>query len=73
MYTDFLEISVFHMKKPVGGPHHLLNTNKADSEIPWSGHYTEHSINPSPSNRNKCSCLHREKEYYHYLTPLYPS
>ena len=26
MYTDFLEISVFHMKKPVGGPHHLLNT-----------------------------------------------
>ena len=40
MPYNFLEASVFHMKKPVGGCGHLRQTNKEDSEIPWSGHYT---------------------------------
>ena len=45
MHSDFLEASVFHMKKPVGGCGHLRQTNKADSEKPWYSHYTECSVN----------------------------
>ena len=45
MHSDFLEASVFHRKKPVGGCGHLRQTNKADSEIPWSSHYIECSVN----------------------------
>ena len=44
MPYNFLEASVFHMKKPVGGHGHLRQTNKEDSEIPWSNHYTYHSV-----------------------------
>ena len=40
MPYNFLEASVFHMKKPVGGRGHLRQTSKEDSEIPWSNHYT---------------------------------
>ena len=46
MHSDFLEASVFHMKKPAGGCGHLRQTNKADSEIPWSSHYIECHLTP---------------------------
>ena len=63
MHNDFLEASVFHMKKPVRGHGHLVQTNKADSEIPWSSHYTECSVNlKSIRLRDKCSCSNHEKE-----------
>ena len=72
MHNDFLETSVFHMKKPVRGHGHLLQTNKADSEIPWSSHYTECSVNlKSIRLRDKCSCSNHEKELcYNFIMEL---